>query len=83
MDNTFYYNLTQYLRDRDISNANKVIMSEMGNILVKDRENFVTLLRYADIPAMPEDSDAELIERFIKNIDTNRKLMIDKFLVLS
>lgn len=76
MDNQFYYNLTQYLKTKDNANANRVIMNELGNILIKDRESFLLLLRYADIPVSDTASSVELIDKFIENINRNRKLMI-------
>lgn len=76
MDNQFYYNLTQYLKTRDNTNANRVIMTELGNILIKDRESFILLLRYADIPVSDNAMDSEIIDTFIDNINRNRKLMI-------
>lgn len=76
MDNQFYYNLTQYLKTRDNANANRVIMNEIGNILIKDRESFILLLRYADIPVSDNTMDSEIIDAFIDNINHNRKLMI-------
>jgi hypothetical protein len=51
-------------------------MMELGNILIKDRESFILLLRYADIPVSDTAMDSELIDAFIDNINRNRKLMI-------
>lgn len=76
MKTQFYDKLTEYLKTHDIVNANRVIMSELGHVLVKDRENFVTLLRYADVPANEHETDAQLIETFVDNIGSNRKLMV-------
>lgn len=76
MDNQFYYNLTQFLKTRDNKNANRVIMTELANILLKDRESFLLLLRYADVPVSDNAFDSEIIDKFIDNINKNRKLMI-------
>lgn len=50
-------------------------MQELGNTLVKNREDFIDLLKYADIPLSGQELDAELIDKFISNIN-NRKLMV-------
>ncbi len=76
MENYFYNNLTHYLKSRDTDNANRVIMEELANILIKDRESFQLLLTYADISLYNAESDAELIHKFIDNININRKLMV-------
>lgn len=76
MDNSFHKNLSQYIDNHDNEQANRVVMEELGNILVKDRENFITLLKYADVDVKSVTSDKELIELFIDNIDKNHKLLI-------
>src|SRR5688572_24472377 len=76
MKKQFYDNLTQYLQTHDTVNANRVVMQELGNILAKDRENFITLLKYADILVDQTDTDKQLIETFVDNVGTKRKLMI-------
>lgn len=75
MENSFYSSLSQYLSTRDTNNANRVVMQELGNILIKNREDFITLLKYADIPVSDNELDADLIDKFIANIN-NRKLMV-------
>ena len=47
----FYHNLSRYMREHDHDNAAKVIMGELGRLMVRDRENFVTLLKFAGAPA--------------------------------
>ncbi len=74
--NQFYSELTQFLKHQDTDNANHVIMRELGNILVQDRDSFITLLVYSDVPASESDTDAQLIEAFIDNVNNNRRLLI-------
>lgn len=75
MEEGFYNKLSQYIGERDTRNANRLVMQELGKSLVKDRADFISLLKYADVPVSGSELDAELIDRFIDNID-NRKLMI-------
>lgn len=83
MSNDFYNKLTDYLKSHDIANANNVIMQELGNILIKDKTDFVLLLNYADLPANVKMSDSELITLFIDNIHNNRKLLIGAAFLVS
>lgn len=76
MENTFHSQLKQYAATHDVSHANRVVMEELGRILIHDRNNFITLLRYADIPVKDDATDAHLIDKFIHNIDLNHKLLI-------
>jgi hypothetical protein len=76
MEKQFYIELNDYIKADDINGANTVIMSELGKILAQDRESFITLLRYADLPASEQNSDAELIDMFVTHVPTNRNLLI-------
>lgn len=76
MENKFYSELNNYIHSDDIAGANTVIMSELGKILAQDRDSFITLLRYADLPASEQDTDLKLINTFVEHIPTNRKLLI-------
>lgn len=76
MNENFHSKLNQYSKSHDIANANRVIMEELGKILIKDREDFITLLKYSDVNVPTEASDAELINLFINNIGKNHKLLI-------
>jgi len=75
-EKSFYNDLVKYLRECDNENANFVIMRELGNILVKDRESFIVLLNYSGVPAYEQDTDADLIEKLIENIGNNRRLIV-------
>lgn len=76
MEKKFYNELANYINEDDVAGANSVVMSELGKILSQDRESFITLLRYADLPASPQSSDSELIETFVNHVPTNRKLLV-------
>jgi hypothetical protein len=82
-NNKFYQELADYLKSHDTDNANKVVMAELGNILVKERENFIALLRYSDLAVSDTANDAELIEQFVNSAHNNRKLLIGAALLVN
>jgi len=73
----FYSNLTSAIKNRDIPTANKVIMSEVGDSIVNDRENFIDLLKSSNIHIEDSSSDADLVYSFIDNLPNNDDLMIN------
>jgi hypothetical protein len=73
----FYSNLTSAIKNRDIPTANKVIMSEVGDSIVNDRENFIDLLRSSNIHIEDSSSDADLVYSFIDNLPNNDDLMVN------
>ncbi len=77
----FYYNLAEFVRVHDTENANSVIMQELGRILVHDRENFITLLKYSGVPADDSMSDSQLIDMFIQNCQNRKVLISAAFLI--
>lgn len=72
----FYTELAEYTKSGDINSANSIIMFEVGKSLVNDREDFIALLKSSGIYAESTESDTELIQKFINNINTNRQLII-------
>jgi hypothetical protein len=73
----FYSNLTSAIKNRDIPTANKVIMSEVGDSIVNDRENFIDLLKSSNIHIEDSSSDADLVYSFIDNLPNNDDLMVN------
>lgn len=73
----FYSNLTSAIKNRDISTANKVIMSEVGDSIVNDRENFIEVLRSSNIRIEDGASDSDIVHSFIGELPTNDDLMIN------
>jgi len=41
----YYKELADYLKQHDLEKANRVVMNELANLLVKKREDFVFLLQ--------------------------------------
>lgn len=72
----FYTELAEYTKSGDIKSANSIIMFEVGKSLVNDREDFIALLKSSGIYAESTESDTELIQKFINNINTNKQLII-------
>lgn len=73
----FYSNLTSAIKNRDIPTANKVIMSEVGDSIVNDRDNFIEVLRSSNIHIEDGASDSDLVYSFIDNLPTNDDLMVN------
>lgn len=72
----FYNNLTNYVKKQDNDNANRVIMVELGNLLVKDKPNFIEVIRGANINVPDNATDIQLINAFVDNAPSNRKLLL-------
>lgn len=78
-----YESFVESYNEGDIKSASLALMKELGNILVKQKIDFVNLLNESDIPASIEMNDSELVNLFIKNIDTNKKLMLGSALLVN
>ena len=67
--------LVTYIQDENIEGANKALMTELANILLKDKNDFVDMLNESGVEADLSMSNAQLIELFIDNTD-NKELLI-------
>jgi len=76
MENNFNLSLKKYVDANDSENANRVIMCEIGNSLASNRENFIEVLKAANIEVNDATSDVTLVNEFCKNIPSNRKLLL-------
>lgn len=76
MAKEFYNDLINYVSKSDTSNANSLLMKEVGKSLVKDRENFIELLTSSGVGANNSMNDVELIDAFIGSLPNNKTLMI-------
>lgn len=79
----FHRELTDYLRAKQGSNATNLILNELGKCLVHERENFVEVLNNAGIPASVGDGDIILVEKFVQNAPTNKKLLLGASLLVN
>jgi hypothetical protein len=76
MDSNFHVKLDEYTKARDNGNATNVILSELAISLVKDRDNFIEVLRGAGLSVEDGDTDLKLIETFVNNANDNNKLLL-------
>lgn len=79
----FYSEFGSAVRNKDLSSANDALMKELGNILVRKREDFVHLLNESEVPAEADMTDAKLVDLFIKNVPYNRELMVGASLLVN
>lgn len=77
MESTEYYKqLAAYIKEHDLDKANRVIMQELANIFVKKREDFVYMLTNAGLDANMNMTDGQLIDLFLDNVHSNKKLLL-------
>ena len=79
----FHKELSIYLKAKQGSNAHKLILNELGKCLVNEKENFVEILNNAGIPSSNDDSEIVLIEKFVQNAPTNKKLLLGASLLVN
>lgn len=76
MAKEFYNDLINYVSKADTSNANALLMKEVGTSLAKNQSDFIELLTSSGVPANDSMSDVELIDSFVKALPKNKTLMI-------
>lgn len=72
----FHSKLAQYVKDKDNESATNVVMQELAVALMKDRENFIEVLRGAGLSVEDDATDLQLINTFIDNAPSNKKLLL-------
>lgn len=72
----YYKELADYLKQHDLDKANRVVMNELANLLIKKREDFVFLLQNSGLNANNNMFDGELVDLFLSNIHNNKKLLL-------
>jgi hypothetical protein len=76
MNNDFHSNFNSSLQNSDLENANKCLMNELANILVRSKSDFIDMLNESGIYATKSMGDAELVNLFIANAQNNKKLLL-------
>lgn len=71
-----YEELNKYIKANDNTNANHVVMVELGKSLISNRDNFLDIFDNAGIRIDPNSSDVDLINKFIDNAPKNKKLLL-------
>lgn len=77
----FHSDLDSYKNDSE--NATRLILSELAEALVKDKENFIEVLRSADINVYNGSTDAQLIDLFVNNAPNNKQLLLGASLLVN
>lgn len=77
----FHSDLNSYKNDSE--NATRLILSELAEALVQDRENFIEVLRSADINVYNGSTDAQLIDLFVNNAPNNKQLLLGASLLVN
>jgi hypothetical protein len=67
----------------DIKSASIALMRELGNILVKKKDDFVHLLNDSEIPATIDMTDVRLVDLFVQNVPNNPKLALGASLLVN
>jgi len=60
----------------DVNAAHVALMQELGRILVRDKQDFVDLLNESGYEAHLTDSDIDLVDTFVRNVDRSPSLML-------
>ncbi len=82
-NDNFYNDLAKGIRSKNIDNANKVVMNELGDTIATRKGDFILVLRNAGIPVSDYAPDAELVDLFIKNAPTNDNLLVGVAMLLA
>lgn len=78
-----YSHFVSSVQKGDVQSANLALIRELGSILVRNRQDFVHLLNESGIKASIKDADVHLVNLFINNIGTNKKLTLGTALLIN
>lgn len=81
MENNFHSNLTRYFNNNEM--ATGLVLQELAKALVHDRENFIEVLKNANVVVLEGSSDAQLIDSFVKNAPGNKQLLLGAALLVN
>jgi hypothetical protein len=76
MNNDFHSNFSSSVENYDLESANKCLMTELANILVRSKGDFIDMLNESGVYADKGMNDAQLIKLFIDNAKGNKKLLL-------
>lgn len=83
MSTEYYQNLSTYIKQHDLEKANRVVMKELANMIVKKHDEFLFMLNNAGIEANENMTDVELVDLFLENIHNNKKLLLGTAFLIS
>lgn len=78
-----YSEFISSVEKEDTQSAYNALMKELGNILVRKKDDFVHLLNESGILASTSMSDVELVNLYVQNIPTNQNLMLGSSLLFN
>jgi hypothetical protein len=76
MENNFHNELSNFVKTRDVNNANRVILNELAKALVSDKESYVEVLRSSGVNVYDGATEEQLIDSFVKNAPNNKQLVL-------
>ena len=76
MENNFHNELSNFVKTRDVNNANRVILNELAKALVKDKESYVEVLRSSGVNVYDGATEDQLIDSFVTNAPNNKQLIL-------
>lgn len=76
MSKEFYNNLIDYASKAKTTNANNLLMGEVGKSLARRKGEFVELLKSNGVDADEYMGDVELVDNFVQSLPNNKALMI-------
>jgi hypothetical protein len=79
----FHNRLIAYYNSNRTKDASRLLMSELGSILIKSKKDFVDLLNESDIIAYDTMSDNQLVDLYVSNLDRNKKLRLGTALLIN
>jgi len=79
----FQDELSYFVGRDDVEEANRVLMEELGRLLVRHKSDFVDLLNESGVSANIYMSDAELVNLYIEHVPYNRKLKVGTALLVN
>ncbi|MEI7961377.1 MAG: hypothetical protein WCI04_03500 [archaeon] len=75
--------MARYIKNQDQYNANRLVMTELGRLLAKDKSDFIEVLRSSNITIPDNATDIQLINAFVDNAPSNRKLLLGASFMIS
>ena len=70
----FYSNFTASLKAGDLDLTNDILANEISDFIVFDTDKIVQALNKSDIKITKDNTDEQIVDSVIKNINTNSKL---------
>lgn len=74
--NNFHNELSNFVKTRDVNNANRVILNELAKALVSDKESYVEVLRSSGVNVYDGATEDQLIDAFVSNAPNNKQLIL-------